>query len=83
MKTFFDALYQDGEGKLVTGVYRDQPFMGAISLVRGGDGDELIVFVDLEDPIMIAGRPRTALVLDGAELALGAGPVAKNLHVYF
>lgn len=83
MKSFMNALYQDGEGKTVTGYYRNEPFMGKISDVRCTFGGGLNVYVDLDEAIMIAGHERTALVLDGKELYNGSSTVAQNLHVYF
>lgn len=83
MNSFMNALYQNGKGCAVTGRYRNEPFAGKISNVRCTYGDGLNVYVDLDEPIVIAGHERTALVLDGKELFDGAGPVTENLHVYF
>lgn len=83
MNHFMNALYQNGDGCAVTGYYRDVPFVGKIANVRCTYGDGLNVYVDLDEPISIAGRDRHALVLDGKELFDGAGAVTKNLHVYF
>jgi len=80
---FMNALYQNGDGCAVTGYYRDVPFVGKIANVRCTYGNGLNVYVDLDEPISIAGRDRHALVLDGKELFDGAGAVTKNLHVYF
>lgn len=88
MKDFMNNLYQNGEGKTVTGRYRGEDFIGTITNVRCCYGGGLNVYVDLEQPIVIAGRERESLVLDGEELANGGGAdlpgrVAENLHVYF
>lgn len=83
MNLFLNQLYQDGEGRMVTGFYRDQPFEGTIGNVRTTYGGGLNVYVELSQPIMIAGHERDSLVLDGQELFNGAGAVARNLHVYF
>jgi hypothetical protein len=83
MNSFMNALYQDGVGKTVTGNYFGAPFIGTISNVRSSYGNGLNVYVDLESPIVIHGREREALVLDGSELFEGFSPVAENLHVYF
>lgn len=83
MKDFMNSLYQNGEGKTVTGRYRGEDFLGIISLVRSTYGGGLNVYVELEQPIVISGRERESLVLNGEELANGSGTVASNLHVYF
>lgn len=83
MHSFLNALYQDGEGKTVTGVYMGEPFNGTITNVRCTYGGGLNVYVALENPIAVNKSQREGLVLDGAELAAGASNVAQNLHVYF
>lgn len=83
MNDFINNLYQNGDGCMVTGYYRDQPFSGRISHTRSTYGGGLNVYVDLDEAIVISGRNRDSLVLDGAELFAGAGVVTRNLHVYF
>ena len=83
MNSYMNELYQNGNGKQVTGFYRSQPFMGTITNVRSTFGGGLNVYVDLESAITIAGSERDSLVLDGEELFNGTGPVTENLHVYF
>ena len=85
MNEFINSLYQDGQGKDVTGFYFAQPFMGKIASVRltyGGGGN---VYVDLESPVYLhgaGGTQRDSLVLDGEEIFNGEGDLTRNLHVY-
>jgi hypothetical protein len=83
MNDYMNNLYRNGEGCEVTGFYRGVPFMGVINQIRATSGEKLNVYVELDQPISIAGRDRDSLVLDGAELARGSGSVTANLHVYF
>ncbi len=83
MNTFFNNLYQNGEGCTVTGFYREQPFHGKISNVRSTYGGGLNVYVELDHEFTIERHERDSLVLDGEELFNGSGSCTKNLHVYF
>lgn len=82
MKSFMNALYQDGEGKDVTGVYCNQPFYGQIKSIHCASAGGLNVYVELDDPIVVANDLRTTLVLGGTELFEGNGTLTRNLHVY-
>ena len=82
MKSYIEALYQDGVDKDVTGYYFEQPFKGKITSVRPVYGDNVRVYVALEHTIYIKGDPRDSLALDGADIFEGGRGLTRNLHVY-
>jgi len=82
MNTMMNALYADGQGKDVTGVYADQPFMGVVTRVRPTFGGGLNVYIKLEEQIDVDGDLRDSLVIDGAGFHNGHDGVATNLHIY-
>jgi hypothetical protein len=82
LNSFINEIYQTGDGKTVTGVYRSEPFQGVIAFSRSTYGHDINVYIDLVSPIMIGGRERDRLVIAGTELFAGSSPVARNLHVY-
>ena len=82
MKSFINSLYQDGVGKDVTGYYFEQPFYGKITSVRPIYGNDVRVYVALENTIYIKGDPRDTLALDGEDIFKGGRGLTSNLHVY-
>ncbi len=88
MNDFINEIYQNGEGKTVTGYYMNQPFIGQINMVRPTYGGDIKVYVALEQPIVFKDLgqsiTRETLIFSVQELFDGAtyGSVSKNLHVY-
>ena len=65
---FVNRLYSEGEGKSVSGVYRNSAFSGKIDSVRIGLGSIVHVYVQLDQPIQVGKDTRDRVVLEGEEL---------------
>lgn len=74
MNSFMNALW-NATGSMVTGFYKEEPFIGEIVNVRTKAGTDLSVTVATEEG--------ETFVFNGSELFNGAGTCSKNLHVYF
>jgi hypothetical protein len=80
--TFYNELYQNGEGCSVTGYYCGAPFEGTITMVRSTYGGGLNVYIEIPGGIEVHGGHRDSIVLDAAEM-LENSNLASNIHVYF
>ena len=83
MNSFFEELWENGEGKAVTGFYFNEPFIGKIRNVRVTYGGGLNVGIDFDEPIVIDGGVRNSAVLGAEEFIPGGEKLGRNLHVYF